>query len=828
VVLFLLFLFAPFCAHASVISEHTGIQGPFLRPTGDTLDINTAPYFVAPGALSDILIAPVSNIGFTGSETFSLQLYSTGANGARIALDCTTPTKSVTDWGITTIANDPNAPMVDFGPFTGTQCYIPAATSATTTITAELYSSSGVGNGIGWDWNPSGFNFIVSANDAPATAQGSSVLFLPGTEASRLYMKTATGEDQQLWEPTLLSNISALAVNADGSSVNTVFTKDIVGSIYGNTPLVGAAVAQLDQQDLGVYSGFEQFMDALVAGGTIREWRAYPYDWRYDPFAVITKGTLTEMPDGSLQRIYLEDVVKTMAADSPTGKVTIIGHSSGGLLAEALAETMGDSASQYIDRIILVGTPQLGTPSAIGALLHADNFSDIPNLIVNSKQARATSSTMPGVYELLPSAAYFASILDPVVTFDASGTLSGAYAHAFGTAIDSVNTLGAFLTDGTGLDEQSGPISDLRTPFALSPSLLQGARESEDTLAAWVPPNGLTVTAIAGWGQLTTKTLAYTTKTTNVCTRPNPFSPAVCKPSSQLAHTSVTTSGGDDTVLATSATGDDSALYLNLKSYRAAGNGNFTHQNLPSAKPIEDAISDLLKGLDPATEPYLSEVEPSGGTRPLVIVSSHSPVNLTATDSSGDLTGVIPIPGTDFAIREEGVPDSSVIVDDDEEYLYLPQDGSYQIVATGYSSGTTELDVANVNDDGSDSTTAAFSNIPTTDSTTMTFSLDSGAASAPLVDLGDGSSPFAVGSDTPATFNPVQTVALLQTQFQSLVVRPGIKNRLLRALVPLQADTTDQSAIANLESLIEAQAGVGLSLDESAALIQLLDSLKQS
>src|SRR3989338_1458026 len=206
-----------------------------------------------------------------------------------------------------------------------------------------------------------------------ATPDGvSNVLFLPGTEASRLYYRDGLGIEHQVWEPNFRTDIPYLAMNTDGSSTYPLYTKDIIERMTANS-LFESSITRIFGANLEVYKGFQGYMDTLVADGTIEEWRGRPHDLGYEVPGVGGRGPPPPGPRGGGRQVYLADVLRQMASSSASGKVTIVAHSNGGLLAKALASSLGGDASRYIDRIVMVGTPQWGTPAATGALLHADN-----------------------------------------------------------------------------------------------------------------------------------------------------------------------------------------------------------------------------------------------------------------------------------------------------------------------------------------------------------------------------------------------------------------------------------------------------------------------
>ena len=301
-----------------------------------------------------------------------------------------------------------------------------------------------------------GIRFNVLTNNLPMP---SSVLFLPGIEGSRLYMRNAFGIENTVWEPSAAFNLVNLILNTDGTSQKQIYTRDLVDYKYGI-------------QKLGdVYGPFEKFMDGLVSQKIIAKWQAYPYDWRYDVQDIIQTGTLVGNPTGKITRVFLQDVVQSLASTSPSGKVTLIAHSNGGLLAKALAiELQKEHRVNVIDHIVLLASPQLGTPLSIGALLNGDGQTDATGgLIMYGGTTRTVTKTLPGMYGLLPSRTYISQGNIPIVFPGTTST--NLFTNVYGLAIKSFDDFVRFLTDSAKLTSHFSPI-DLRAPTPLSSQLL--------------------------------------------------------------------------------------------------------------------------------------------------------------------------------------------------------------------------------------------------------------------------------------------------------------------------------------------------------------------
>ncbi len=609
----------------------------------------------------------------------------------------------------------------------------------------------------------------------PPRPKLSSVLFIPGTEASRLYYRDAQGKDHQEWEPTVSTNISFLAMNPDGTSKFRLFTKDILDVGERFSPQA-ALIAKEFGQNVQVYGDFEAFMNDLVASSTVEmhAWRAYPYDWRYDPAAIVNDGTLTELPDGSITRVYLENVLQRMASSSATGKVTVVAHSNGGLLAKALLNKLQqEGKTTLVDRLILVGTPQWGTPSDIGSMLHGDGQSWLGGLLLQAAPARAVIEWLPDAYDLLPSAAYFSHVANAAAVFE-PGALSGAYATQYGKFVTSSRALNRFLEDDGNVHPAVVSENDLYTPATLSSALLGTATATHAVLDAWTPPAGVAVTAIAGWGQETVSGLVYTTKT--VCSMLSAdILPSLCPTPQRLEHAPILTQDGDDTVVSPSAVGDvGQKLYFNAKTYANVGK-NITHQDLMSAVPVQQEIINLLENNRSSTSLYIGPAEPTGGTNPLIQISSHSPVHLVVSNAAGQQSGVLPLPGTDFAGVKKDIPGSAVQVLDDEEYVTVPQNGLYRVTATGYATGTATISIAAVSSAGYASTTAELADVPVAASSTISFSVSSGAPGSARVDEnGDGKAEFTISTST-FSGNPNGYVRFMEAAVTAMRLAPFLE-----------------------------------------------------
>jgi hypothetical protein len=308
-------------------------------------------------------------------------------------------------------------------------------------------------NRFDWSWHAAtGYSFPVATTTPTYCTTGtdtdcnSNVLFLPGVEGSRLYAPGLIGENQ-IWEPNNLnsSDVSSLDM-ANNSSANDVYTKkaEIIDSAYKNIPGAG---------EHKIYSSLINAMNTLVAQNKLNAWKPIAYDWRLNYQDLINYGHETSEDkiyyrgtNAATSTPYIIQELKRLAGNSKTGKVTIIAHSNGGLVTKALTSVLGPTESaRLIDKIIFVAVPQIGTPQAIGGLLHGFN-QGLPapaTVFFTESDARNLAQNTPTAYNLLPSASYFQFTQNPVITFDPV-TLQN-WVQKYGQQITTENQLRMFM-----------------------------------------------------------------------------------------------------------------------------------------------------------------------------------------------------------------------------------------------------------------------------------------------------------------------------------------------------------------------------------------------
>ncbi len=125
----------------------------------------------------------------------------------------------------------------------------------------------------------------------------------------------------------------------------------------------------------------------------------------------------------------------------------------------------------------MVAAPQIGTPDALGALLHGDDQSiGYGGYILNGTTARSLAENMPTAYALLPSSAYFQNASDTVISFDEGAKKISGFSH-YGSAITDKSTLSNFLLSNND-SRTKPPASDLNDPNILNSSSNSEGRSS--------------------------------------------------------------------------------------------------------------------------------------------------------------------------------------------------------------------------------------------------------------------------------------------------------------------------------------------------------------
>ena len=619
--------------------------------------------------------------------------------------------------------------------------------------------------------------FTITSTAPPVCVHGvdpgcnDNVLFLPGIESSRLY-DTDNGETK-LWEPQGDTKSENLLLTKDGKSIRTdIYTRDIIETGQLN------ALVSLYPPD--IYAPFIASMDDLKTKGTIADWEAVPYDWRLSLDDILASGAQTGDNISYLTATnspYIIQEVKRLATSSKTGKITIVAHSNGGLLAKKLMLALGSDASTYVDKIVMVDVPQLGTPIAVAALLHGTeqsyNFGAL-----SEGEARAFALNAPMTYNLLPSPQYFVQVASPVLSFDSSLPL---WKSLYGTQTHSNTDQRLFVTDQSRALPQK---SDVMTPAIGNTALYDAGVSTHTLLDQWVPPDGVSLYLITGWGNETVSGLTYKNEIVSKCT--TSLGPICIHYATTTAFTIDIqhTIDGDGTVVDPSsmwsATPNVQKWWVNEMAYNDPLNNPCVkdyckkHANILAISSVNTLVSNIVTD-STSTLQYVSATLPTyTGGKPRIHLTLHSPLTLGFVDAQGNYSGASTTSVTaDPVFNTPGVDYQRI---GDTQWLSIPADLAGTAVLHGQKTGSFTLDIDTQSGDMITATTS-FAGVPSATATVATLALTPGtsptASSTLTVDyFGDNShvTTLKASQDTTVVpdFTPPEVTVTFSTTTRSI------------------------------------------------------------
>lgn len=542
----------------------------------------------------------------------------------------------------------------------------------------------------------------------------SNVLFLPGIEASRLYWTdpncALVNCENKLWVPNRDDDVEKLYMATGTAVLSGVYVKD--GDIVFSSPAAGS-----------FYDSFSSNLNHLVATGSIAAWKPIAYDWRQDYETLLAQGKLVDGKINYEQHVpagenpYIIDEFLKLASSSHNHKVTIIAHSNGGLLAKALIEKLNqEGKANLIENFVIVASPQLGTPHAIGALLHGYDPTHM-KFVVRRPTQRTLSHDMPMAYNLLPSESYIHTVSTPVVKFDTD------VVPAHNMWGDEITTTNEYLSFLLGLDNRPNPVTDeINDPAIANETLLNRSLEWHRNYDNWVPPDGIHVIQIAGWGIDTVSGIHYSNDAWF-----GGFS---------WSYEPEITEDGDGIVVTPSALGISGAekYWVDLSQLAKDGAGQNKHADILNVPQIDDFIINNIITHSTTTLPtyFLKNRPVANNLDKRLMYFLHSPLSLSVRDANGNeiSKSTSTIPGAYYA--EFG----------DVKYISVPESGPTTLIMNGEGSGVFTLNIKERQGELVVSTTT-FANVPVSTSTKVTMDIPAGVSIKQLSGLrvdqnGDG------------------------------------------------------------------------------------------
>jgi hypothetical protein len=569
----------------------------------------------------------------------------------------------------------------------------------------------------------------------------SNVLFLPGLEASRLYKEGIFGEDR-LWEPNINADVADLFLDQNGNSINDVYTKDIIDKGLGFSPVYDSFIKKMDQLSIAKNFKFESFA----------------YDWRQGINDIVNNGTKYKDEQKSLI-----STLEGLSNSSSTKKVTIVAHSNGGLLAKdlivKLQELKNAGVSNLIDKIdnvILVASPQVGTPESILALLHGYNQKILGGLLLNTQTARQLAINMPSGYGLLPSLKYYQTSTTPVVSFDLNSDLSQADRDYYGDDINSFIEQSDFLLGKEGRPNPS--ISNTILPAIGSENLLNQSNELHNKIDNLIIPLNIKLIQLAGWGKDTLIGFKYVEK--DICEY-SIIGLNICVPKKILDIRPVTDMNGDGTVVSPSALYDNQGQ----KYWLDLSNSKLEHKNIFEDNSTLQFVENVITKNSLTIERIYAQQQAYTKVRDKISV--HSPVTIGAYDSSGNFTGKICDSDSDFCKIVEDIPNSSYLEYGEGKYLNADEENISKIVLQGTDTGTFTYESERVLPDGT-SSISSFIDIPVTAQTKAEVVLNN-STNTPELSLdvtGDGVKDFTLAPS--GIFDPITYLQIMRATVDAL------------------------------------------------------------
>jgi pimeloyl-ACP methyl ester carboxylesterase len=114
----------------------------------------------------------------------------------------------------------------------------------------------------------------------------------------------------------------------------------------------------------------------------------FPYDWRYG------------VSEGNVEA--LAEKIKSIKTQTGSEKVNVVAHSTGGLLLKKYI--MDHPTDHYVNKAVMVGVPNLGSPKAIKTLVQGDNFGVVG---LSDEEMKKIAENLPVVYDLAPNQKYY-------------------------------------------------------------------------------------------------------------------------------------------------------------------------------------------------------------------------------------------------------------------------------------------------------------------------------------------------------------------------------------------------------------------------------------
>jgi hypothetical protein len=653
--------------------------------------------------------------------------------------------------------------------------------------------------------------FVLNTDDNIVLSSGfDNVLFVPGIQGSRLY-----DDEGKLWLPLRLpggqidlsGGLTRLSCDINGNSEsNRVYTEDIIDEALGLKPLPN------------VYKDFIGRMDSLEENDLIYDWYALPYDWRLDYDDVINNGSqvynriyYANDPMSQNSKPYIPEKMMQLIKTSRSGKVTIVAHSMGGLITKRLLSRLEDENDYLysksvnyekiidnINNVILVASPQIGTPQAVSSLLHGAD----PIIFLSEIESRNLANNMSSVYGLLPTEKYAEKVkfinqdeyIIKINSLDSINQLDQTYLNSYGSRygeepilygsgnIDEYAKFKELLIDGARPDVKT---DDLRHSVKLNSTLFDVAQDihsSANGIDNWVIPDSINVYQLVGHNIDTVSGIEYfSEKDGYFCELPDKSIAIIdrvsyikmnstdrlnCTERHILGNVIKHTVNGDGTVTVPSAAYLSNAkenvntYYLDLAGYFfQVGEIDSSHAYIMNSSQVNDIVSQIIE--DDSVELPISYVSTEAPNNGRFFISVHSPITIGVYDMQGKFTGIIYDDETGSSTIYEEIPNSSYFESGEGKYLSLEPGQEYRVVMEGMGDGYFTFFAEEVQGMGTVKE-IAYHNVPVKNNTVaeIIFDEDGDAGELIIDEDGDGNTDYSVPTAESYSDNIAPTTSL--------------------------------------------------------------------
>lgn len=420
---------------------------------------------------------------------------------------------------------------------------------------------------------------------------------------------------------------------------------------------------------------------------------------------------------------FLDEAIQQIKTQTGSSKVDIIAHSMGGLVARNYIADA--SKALNVRKLFTLGTPHLGSVDSLKAIRYGNcltirELKDFPICIgLSPSEVKDVVKNMISSFELAPSQKYF----------------------DFYSGEDNQH-LYPYRTEDGGLNYNQ--IKDLLTGFNHNTSLFTPAETFHNLDGLLSNTNDVDVILIAGSGK---NTLGQIVEENN--------------------HKDMRYINGDGTVPLFSA-----SLVDTSRSKSLLGNAKvfYTKQEHGELVASGSALA-LVKNILEENSELPDGVSTKAYSLPLVwwLFSKHSPVNMNIYDSLGNHTGLT----TDGF--ETNIPGSSYDTLDDEAFIFISDNGTYNIKFEATDNGSFDFRVRKFENENV-SQEILYNDVPLTTSTKAELSFNTSSSQSPIMYVdedGNGTtdkevnsytSPNLTSTSTPTpTLTPIPTPTIFPT-----------------------------------------------------------------